>query len=92
MLVIKFLCPFKGFPICSPVSEFQRQTTLSIPAEATLKQSGEKETNKTQCLCPEQVCKGVSVYKSHILTVVSPEPEAKFFPSGENATLRIASL
>jgi hypothetical protein len=35
---------------------------------------------------------GVSVAKSQILTVVSPEPEAKAFPSGEKATLKTASV
>jgi hypothetical protein len=35
---------------------------------------------------------GVSVAKSQMRTVVSPEPEARALPSGEKATLKTASL
>lgn len=51
---------------------------LSIPPEAIFLQSGEKETNNTQCLWPSHVFCGVSVFKSQILTVVSPEPDASY--------------
>jgi 4'-phosphopantetheinyl transferase EntD len=48
--------------------------------------SGAKATNKTQPLWPSHVISGLSVDKSHNLTVVSPDADASLLPSGENAT------
>jgi hypothetical protein len=63
-----------------------------MPPEAILVQSGENETKRTQCLWPSQVYIGVSVYRSQIRTVVSPDPDARDLPSGEKATLSTASV
>ena len=46
---------------------------------------------RTQLECPLHVCLGVSVSWFHMRTVVSPLPDARFLPSGENATERTAS-
>lgn len=59
-------------------------TKLSIPPEANWSLQGEKDTANTQFLWPVHTHLGVSVYKSHNLTVVSPEAEATFLESGEN--------
>ena len=45
---------------------------------------GENYRHKTQFLCWLMVCKGVSVYISHSLTVASPDPLAQCSPLGEN--------
>lgn len=89
--VINFLCPLRGKPIYFPVLASQSKMLLSIPPLASVLPSGENATNKTQPLCPSQVASGLSVAKSHSLTVVSPEADANRWPSGENATYKIAS-
>ena len=45
----------------------------------------------TWSLCPSKVAWGDSVVKSHNLTVVSPDPDARYLPSGENCVAKIAS-
>ena len=90
--VTNFLCPFSGLPIYWPESAFQMRMLLSMPALAKVLLSGENATKSTHPLCPSQVTKGHSVFRSHILTVVSPEAEASFYPFGEKATLNTASL
>lgn len=90
-LVIHLVCPFNGFPIGSPVAGFQSLIVLSIDPEAIILASGDQAKKRTQFLWPSQVCIGVSVKISQILTVVSPLAEAKTLLSGLNATLRTAS-
>lgn len=59
---------------------------LSIDPEAITLALGAQANTKTQFLWPSQVCNGVSVWISQILTVVSPLAEAKDLLSGLNAT------
>ena len=48
-------------------------------------ESGENAITNTQLLCPpSKVAKGVSVYISQNLIVVSPDPEANNLESGLN--------
>lgn len=54
--------------------------------------SGLHEIHKTQLLCPSPDFIGVSVFISQNLTVVSPDPDASFLPSGENYTDKTASV
>ena len=85
MLVMCLVCPFKGLPNFSPVFASQIKMFLSIPPEAIVLPSGEKATKRTQPEWPSHVCSGDSVFKSHNLTVVSPEAEASLEPSGLKA-------
>jgi len=62
-----------------------------MPPLARVFPSGEKATKRTQPLCPSQVWAGLSVIKSHKRTVVSPDAEASFDPSGLKAHYKIAS-
>ena len=74
--VINFLCPLSGKPIYLPVKASQSKILLSIPPLARVLPSGENATKRTHPLWPSQVTSGLSVLKSHSLTVVSPEADA----------------
>lgn len=59
-------------------------TWLSCPPVASFRSRASHSTHRTQSLCPESVCEGVSVNKSHKRALASPEPVARRFPVGEN--------
>lgn len=90
--VIHFECPFSASPIALPVFGSHRRTCPSCPPVASFLSMPSHSTHRTQPLCPESVCDGVSVYRSHRRAVQSPEPVARRFPVGENAAQRIGEL
>jgi anti-sigma-K factor RskA len=61
-------------------------TVLSIDADASSFESGEKATDLTQSLWPSSVCWREPVAVSQILTVLSIDANASSFESGEKAT------
>lgn len=58
-------------------------TWLSCPPVANFRSKASHSTHRTHPLCPDSVCEGVSVNKSHKRALVSPEPVARRFPVGE---------
>jgi hypothetical protein len=56
----------------------QHNTWLFLHPEANFLPFGDQAIANIQCLCPLQVYCGVSVFTSQNLTVVSPEPLARY--------------
>ncbi|ERL84481.1 hypothetical protein D910_01912 [Dendroctonus ponderosae] len=63
----------------------------SLQPDANLLLSGDQAMQSTQFLCPVPVNLGVCVSTSQNRTVVSPDPLAKYLPSGEKVTEITAS-
>ena len=63
-------------------------TVASKLAEARLRPSGEKCTEKTTPVCPSSVLRSFPVRASHTLTVLSALAEARLRPSDEKLTER----
>merc|ERR1711928_325103 len=80
--VIHCLCPIRALPFCFPVSGSHTLISPLLHAEASVLPSGDHAVNKTWFLWPVQVNRGLSVLRSQNRTVLSPEPLAKFLPSG----------
>ena len=64
-------------------------TWLSCPPVANFRSRASHSTHRTHPLCPDSVCEGVSVNRSHKRALVSPEPVARRFPVGEKDAQRI---
>ena len=90
MLVIHFVCPFRGPPRGLPFAGSHNRTVLSILPVASMPSSGDHATASTHPVWPFRVCCGVPVSQSNILAVLSPLPVASFDDvAGENAVARI---
>lgn len=91
--VIHLECPFILRPIYLAVSGSHKQISPFISPDASIFPFGLHEITNTQFLCPfDAVSLGSSVPTSQKRIVVSPEPLARFKPSGENYTLSTLSV
>ena len=91
-LVIHWVWPFIASPMGFPVFGSHTRTCPSCPPVASFRSRASHSTQRTHPLCPERMCEGVSVSRSHNRAFVSPDPVASRFPVGENAAQRMGEL
>ena len=89
--VTNCLCPARVRPICFPVWGSQRATVPALSPEATLVPFGAQLTARTHCEWALHSKCGVSVVRSQNRTVLSPDPETRCWPSGENCAAMTVS-
>lgn len=87
--ITEFLCPW-SMQRGAPVAGSQNCTVLSLEPETIHLPSGEKTTDRTKSLWPEQVTasllfEGTAESISHTLIVLSKEPEARNLPAREKS-------
>src|SRR6266403_1801041 len=87
--MIHFVCPLSASPIGFPVLGSHIRTfedEMGEPTHSKKRIWARQKKNKTYMavVCPDNVCEGVSVNRSHKRAVASPEPVARRFPVGEN--------